>query len=422
MKKALSFAVALGLVAGMASSAVAADMSWTGDARLRGVYKNNTTDATDINFDHIQHFDHRYRLNGTVTVNEDVKVKTRIVLGDNKFGGALTSVAGTNPYANSAKLNHYVDRAYMDIKTLGGTVSLGRMNASWGNKFAGWGSTVDRIKYTGKAGNLTYAAYLQKSIEDDAMTIGNGDGDKDVYGALVVGKAGDTKWGVIANYIYDDTKAASTPAGESAGGYQLDAFVNAKAGPANVMAELLFKGGDANDNANKDDYFGGFVGASMNITDQMSAKGLIAYYDGNMGDSSPSRDCDNDFAPTLLIGTCNETAIVDFGGTTNDTSDSTYLIAGGADMKVSDKLSFGAGLAYLMASEQGNDTTGLIGRIDGDAPGTQEATLVEVDLTMKYALAQNATYSLGVAYGMVDGFSVADDEMLVIGNRVDVKF
>ena len=42
MKKALSFAVALGLVAGMASSAMAADLVLSGDARLRGVYKQNT--------------------------------------------------------------------------------------------------------------------------------------------------------------------------------------------------------------------------------------------------------------------------------------------------------------------------------------------------------------------------------------------
>ncbi len=49
MKKALSFAVALGLVAGLASYAAAEDMlSIHGDARWRGVYSQNATDAPII--------------------------------------------------------------------------------------------------------------------------------------------------------------------------------------------------------------------------------------------------------------------------------------------------------------------------------------------------------------------------------------
>ena len=75
----------------------------------------------------------------------------------------------------------------------------------------------------------------------------------------------------------------------------------------------------------------------MGLSDQVSAKGLVAYYDGNMG-ALGGRDCDNDFAPSLLIGTCNETAIIDFGGTTGSTDDTTYLVGAGVDLKVNDKL------------------------------------------------------------------------------------
>ena len=87
----------------------------------------------------------------------------------------------------------------------------------------------------------------------------------------------------------------------------------------------------------------------------------------------------------------------------------TYLLTVGADMKVSDKLSFGAGLAYLLGTEEAG-------------AGDEDGTLTEIDLSMKYALAQNTTYSLGLAYGMVDQFSPEDDDIIVIGNRVDVKF
>jgi long-subunit fatty acid transport protein len=102
---------------------------------------------------------------------------------------------------------------------------------------------------------------------------------------------------------------------------------------------------------------------------------------------------------------------LDFGSTTNTTDDMTYLLAVGADMKVSDKLSFGAGLAYLLGTEEGG------------VANNEDETMIEVDLSMKYALAQNTTYSLGIALGMVDmAAGETDDDMFVIGNRIDVKF
>ncbi|MCK4839351.1 MAG: hypothetical protein KAS94_11165 [Desulfobulbaceae bacterium] len=420
MKKALSFAVALGLVAGMATTAVAADLVLKGDARLRGVYKNNTVDLDDSTADKIQNLDQRYRINADIIVNDAVKINTRLVLADQKFGNnqpaatTLTTTGASEAVAldhthdvDSSSDTHTVDRFNMVIKDVaGGTLSLGRMNAGWGNKFLGWGSSVDRIKYIAKAGDITYGGYLQKNAEGLQA---DGDGDNDTFGALVIGKAGDSKYGVLANYIYADTK---TNDGASETGYMVDVFFNTKAGPANIMSELVFKGGDAADNPTGDDYYGGFVGASMGINDQISAKALFAFYDGNMGDSSPKRDCDNDFAPTLLIGTCSETAVFDFGGSTDSTDDMTYMLTVGADMKVSDTLSFGAGLAYVLLSEEG----GLA--------GDEDATMTEIDLSMKYALAQNTTYSLGIALGQVDtGIAGAsEDDMFVVGNRVDVKF
>jgi hypothetical protein len=393
MKKALSFAVALGLVAGLASVAMAEDMlSIKGDARWRGFYKTNHTDADDSTADKTQAMDQRYRLTADIKINDDVKVSTRIVLADNEFG-------------SENGLNHYVDRAHMTINMLGGTYLIGRQDASWGNKFFGWGAQVDRLKGVYQSGDLTYGGYLQKTVEGDLV---DGDGDNDTYAAFLVGTAGDTKYGVLLNYLYNDTKTASTPAGESADGQLVDLFFTTKVGPATVLGELLYSGGDAGDNPAGDDYYGGFVGGAVGM-DALTVKGLVAYYDGNMGAVGGGRSCDNDFAPSLLIGTCNETAIVEFGGTTTSTNDSTYLVGAGVDFKINDKLTVGALIGYLMASEEmGN--------------GTEDGTLIEYDLTAKYALAKNATYSFGVAMGDVDKFSAADDAILVVGNRIDVQW
>ncbi|MFO7607285.1 MAG: hypothetical protein R6W72_13410, partial [Desulfurivibrionaceae bacterium] len=152
MKKALSFAVALGLVAGMASSALAEDMlSIGGDARWRGVYKNNTTDASDANADKIQAMDQRYRLVATIKVNDDVKISTRLILADQIFGNnfpvnAINTQSLTGGPAGQGDNAVTADRYHMTINMFGGTYLIGRQDASWGNKFLGWGNQVDRIK------------------------------------------------------------------------------------------------------------------------------------------------------------------------------------------------------------------------------------------------------------------------------------
>jgi hypothetical protein len=111
-----------------------------------------------------------------------------------------------------------------------------------------------------------------------------------------------------------------------------------------------------------------------------------------------------------LIGQCQETAIIDFGATTSGADDSTLLVGVGADMKVNDKVSLGGLVGYLQASDKFN------------------VDLIEIDLSMTYALAQNATYKLGIAYGLWDGQSMAtvgteaDDSLVVVGNSVIVTF
>ena len=96
MKKALSFAVALGLVAGMAYTASAADnLSISGDARWRGQYKNNF-DGMDANPDRTQKMDQRYRVVGKIKVNDDVDIETRLVLADDVWQQLEARSAGAD--------------------------------------------------------------------------------------------------------------------------------------------------------------------------------------------------------------------------------------------------------------------------------------------------------------------------------------
>lgn len=398
MKKALSFAVALGLVAGVASVASAAELSINGDARWRGVYKDNAPTATNFGADDTvynrqQYMDQRYRFNCNLKINDDVTVNTRLVLRDQEFGNDNAAAAAV------------VDRANMVIKTLGGTWTIGRQDVSWGNKFLAWGESADRFKGIYKAGDITYGGFLQKDREDSAAQ-GNGDGDKDSWAGVFIAKFGDTTFGVLPVFTTDDSNAAKASGKDT--GYLIDPYFVTKMGPATLMGEMVYQGGDLNENSDGDAIWGGFVAAQVDLA-PITVKGLIAYYDGNNG-LVGKRDCDNDFAPSVLIGTCNETAIVKFGGTTSATKgdDSTMLVGAGVDFKASDKVTVGALVGYLAATDYGFNN--------------EKASLIEVDLTAKYALAQNANYTLSFAYGEPDKFSAQDDPIVVLGNRIEVNW
>lgn len=403
MKKALSFAVALGLVAGVASVASAAELSINGDARWRGVYKDNAPNssgfgANDTVYNRQQYMDQRYRFNANLKINDDVTVNTRWVLRDGEFG-------------NDNGSSDFVDRANMVIKTLGGTWTIGRQDVSWGNKFLAWGESADRFKGIYKAGNITYGGFLQKDRENNGELDGtnnhNGDGDKTSYAGVFIMKAGDTTFGILPVYTTDDSETAKVSGKDS--GYLIDPYFVSKIGPATLMGELVYKGGDLNENSAGDAIWGGFIAGQVDMA-PITVKGLIAYYDGNEGATGGTRDCDNDFAPSVLIGTCNETAIIDFGGTTVGSPDnSTLLVGAGVDVKAGDKVTVGALVGYLEATDNGP--------VNGE-----KASLIEVDVTAKYALAQNANYTFSVGYGMPDKFSAQDDDILVIGNRIEVNW
>ncbi len=151
--------------------------------------------------------DQRYRLNADLKVNDDVKINTRIVVADQIFGNNGGNDITDNNGATITDANTvYVDRANMSINTLGGNWTIGRQDASWGNKFLAYGASVDRIKATYKAAGLTVGGYLQKNVEG---MYANGDGDSDAWGAFLVGKAGETSYGLLLNYLTYDGNAVT---------------------------------------------------------------------------------------------------------------------------------------------------------------------------------------------------------------------
>ncbi|MBU0673761.1 MAG: hypothetical protein KJ950_03860 [Proteobacteria bacterium] len=371
MKKALGFAVALGLVAGMASSAVASDiLDFHGEARVRGLYSDVDGTASDA----IRNYDQRYRFIINAKLADNVMVGSRITLLNDEFAGAMSTT------------NNNVDRAYIQLGILGGTWILGRQEVSWGNKLMSWGNTADRIKAVyDLGGGQKVGAFLQKDVESKNP---GGDLDKDSYSAFYVGSAGDFKFGVIGVDIMND----STPADDD--GIVIDAYVNGTAGGMMVAAEVNMKMGDA---YGTDDDLGFFAMAGMGLGDGMSVGAAAAY-------AANGYKADDDFTPTLLFGKSQVTAISDFGDTQTTGDDTVMAVLGQLGIKLSDKMSAKVLGAYAILSDKA------------------ETTLIEVDGSLEYALAQNTVYKFGVAIGMPDKYS-ADDEMLIsAGHSVEVKW
>jgi hypothetical protein len=402
MKKALSFAVALGLVAGMASAAAASDLlDFHGEARIRALNGDITqkastsADGKDM-AQKARHYDHRYRFVMNAKAADNVTVQTRLTLMSQLFGNNIQAntwgTVMTNPAATSNDV--VLDRAKIvieDMPILGGQWSAGRMEASWGNKLMAWGANADRIKALYKVGGgNTLGGFIEKGAEFDNASL---DGDVDKYSLLYIGKAGDTKYGVIGVYADNDNHALNN--GDGVQGEVLDAYFTTKAGPATILGEVfyrwddMFKAPGTNDGEDLGMFVGGAVGAGEGVT----VKGLVAYVQDNQGNKGGGADCDDDFAPSLMIGTCQQTAIIDFGTTTSagatTSDDSSYLVGAGVDVKVGDKTTVGALVGYLMASEYAGN-------------GTEDGTLVEVDVTLQYAIAQNTTFAAGIGYGFTD--------------------
>lgn len=375
MKKALSFAVALGLVAGMASSAVASDMlDFHGTSRLRAQRTDASQGAVNGK---IQDYDMRTRFVMNAKVTDGVTVNTRATV--------MNATLGNGAAATGSAL--VMDYAYIGVNDLlGGNYSFGRMPASW-TKFLTWGGHADRIKAMYKVGDGQLGVFIQKTSEQSQT---DAKGDADAYSVLYVGGAGDLKYKAIVVAAKNDlTKMDDTT---------FDVNLTGKAGAISYEAELAYKTGDTTDAAFDGAQMGIMANGSMALSDTMTLVGVFAYADTNFA-------ADDDFNPSNLIGN-SVTAITTFGAhqaSTFTDSDSAYIVAAGVGMKLdaASSVSFGAG--YYAATDKG-------GFVAGDG-----VNIIEVDATYNRNLAKNTNFRVLAGYGMPDNMSAEDDAITSLG-------
>lgn len=193
MKRMTLWAVAAGLCLLMAAPAMALDVDFSGQYRVRGFYidkenMGNTRDgsgnATPDQYDR-SYMDMRFRLQTIFKVNENISVTTRMDALDNTYWGdrlpgykgnyalygtstSTTSKVTSDPYPNDQPNVHF-DRAYATIKTPIGGFLFGRMkDASWGTPIGDTEGNGDRLAYVVPIKNWIFAAVYEKWHEIDS--------------------------------------------------------------------------------------------------------------------------------------------------------------------------------------------------------------------------------------------------------------
>lgn len=224
MKKVFSTIAALGLVAGMVTSAAALELKIKGDYTVDGFYIDNGNGAaaspgtisggqgvalTGSNAKSDAWLQHMFNIEAEMVVNDKISMMSRIRLID---WGTVWGSQDDMQVANGQNMS--VERLWMVYKSPVGIWDLGRRPGnSFGLSFANTERNFDRIMWrSGKLFGDTFSAYAfyQKTTETDAYLANVDDRDNDYYEAAASLNGG---WGkATLAYGYQQNDIDNRPA------------------------------------------------------------------------------------------------------------------------------------------------------------------------------------------------------------------
>jgi hypothetical protein len=284
MKKFWIVLLALGLVAGFAMSASAADVKFSGSYYVYGIYVDNPAFVKDGKKAQA-YYHQRLRIQTEFKVAEGLSLVTRFDALEKDWGqGVVTnmpagSVAATGWRASNGydvtnrastglagartQENIEFERAYIDFTTKIGRFNVGYQNfIAWGTMFLDTHVTRPGIKYFIPIGPVVLVAAIEKTVE---QSVGNGitstayvtDADNNIYDLGAIFKFGAGEAGILwqygdnkANRRYNNTfpmgtYAATGLAGDAAGGSKttmhiINPYAKLKLGPVYFEAEGVY--------------------------------------------------------------------------------------------------------------------------------------------------------------------------------------
>ncbi|WP_136809678.1 hypothetical protein [Desulfosediminicola flagellatus] len=359
MKKVLVAAAGLMLAGTMVSTAMA-DVTFSGDARVR-YYNQSDYNAFDskaqveadgyVAKDSNDFFNERVRLQWKATTKGGAYAVGRFRLADTTLNGT------TNTRAGGEKSNLYIDKAYIGVP-MGPVTFEGGLSYRSVTPFFYYDNAADFVQVKYAADNTNLVAFYDILEEEDISVTGN---DSDRFGAVLNQKFGGG-WAMTAGAMY-----VSDDADEGNEGFMGTINVSGDVG-VGLEAEISFIESDLA--GGTDDAMGGFIAASM----PLGAASLTA----TAGFANDGFVVDDDFASGFVIyGDASQ-----IGGNAIGADGDTSFFSLAASFKASEKLTLGASVGYA-------DTDNLDGIFD-------------IGATAAYAVTDGATLKAIAGYADVD--------------------
>jgi hypothetical protein len=453
MKKFWIVLLALGLVAGFAMSASAADVKFSGSYYVYGMYADNPTlkatnskTATDPTAQAFYH--QRLRMQTDFKVAEGLVLVTRFDALEKVWGQGtttsgwrasnsydVTNRSSTGQALTRTQENIEFEHAYLDFTTKIGRFNVGYQNfINWGTWFLNSDQAIPGIKYMVAAGPVTVVAAIEKRVDNmggSTSTTTTGiysDADNNVYDIGAIYKFGAGEAGIL--YQYSDSRSNRT-AGATASTTKLhflNPYTKLKFGPVYFEAEGYFATGDL------------YKYESTTPTITAESYGLYLHGRGDFGpayaglqfvfmrgdDPATSDKVEGGLAASLVVGQAYDPCLIlwnnalyggshrmpglsGYTGTTlgvfMDNAWFYQIYAGFKPVKQADIM---LSLSYAYADKK---PTGYV----GDSYGT------EVDLVAKYKLFDNLEYMIAAGYlapgnyfkGTSESNKIADNYMLM---------
>ncbi|MBU2536826.1 MAG: hypothetical protein KKH22_00185 [Proteobacteria bacterium] len=404
MKKVLSTVAALGLVAGLATTASAVEFKMSGQYLVEGIYMNggdgggvavNETAGTDNTSD--SWYQHTFVVRPTMKVNDKISMLGDIRLADNTIWGGQTGgdVEGLSPGSNDV----YVHQLYMDYASEIGKIRIGRTSAGpYGTNFLNTDIRQNRImwwpSFMPKPWNLLFfTAKLTENENVDGTTSAT---DSDRYEARLGYTTADHDFNVRYIFLNDNSGITERQV--------INPYAKMKFDNYFVNTELHYNFGDQTATVDYDS-----LAAMLEVGgkfDALTVSGMYFYAEGD----DNTADSDNNqalFGTTKATGTGTGTEFEPLyiltGRTTGllnpdqNTANSNMATAGvhafilGADYAVSNQLTLHAAVAYAQADEA-TQTGGA------NYAGRDDEYGWEYNIGAAYKLLDNLTYEAHFGY------------------------
>lgn len=403
MKKVLSTIAALGLVAGLASTASAVEFKMSGKYMVEGVYMSDYTDNTIVgggpgenaimpietsstNNPSTGYYLHTFEVRPTMQVNDKISMSSVIRLADDTMWGGQTDGdtdvgRGIGNDFGGAAGDVYVQQLYMDYASPIGKMRFGRVSAgNWGTPYQDWDNNADRIIWWPSflaSGPLSTQLYIQKSV-DNSNIANESAYDSDKYVARVHYKTEALNAGLEyaygnnlstgANVVVDPLDPLFSVTDRSDVKQDVAAFAVYNFANYFVAGEMIHYFGKVDfDDATPDQDYDSWGGLAM-VGGKFDALSVSLAYMYNEGDDMNSNDKENvlnatgasagtgDMFEPLYILTGRHTGIlnndVNNGLTAASSTAGAHAVVLAADYAVSNQMTLHGAVGWAQADEE----------------------------------------------------------------------